>query len=223
MNTITPTIVIEGNIGSGKSTLAEILLNHDESIKAQIEFYEEPVHMWQDVKGLNLLREFYEQPKKFAFCFESYIQLTMLHNHEAKLSQGKSVKLLERSLHSANKIFVENLKANNVLNQVEYDILQAWYKHLSVKENGMNVDLTIYLRTDPKNCQTRIKERAREGEVQISIEYLTQLSSLYDNWLFLTDRVIKDNIVSLYNDGSIEQLKREVEVLMPLIKNKFNI
>lgn len=45
------TIVVEGNIGSGKTTLLK-----DLSLKIEdVEFIEEPVHLWKDLNGVNLL------------------------------------------------------------------------------------------------------------------------------------------------------------------------
>lgn len=43
------TICVEGNIGSGKTTFLE----HFEKFNATILL--EPVHLWRDVKGVNLL------------------------------------------------------------------------------------------------------------------------------------------------------------------------
>jgi len=44
-------------------------------------------------------------------------------------------------------------------------------------------DLFVYLRTDPDMLLHRIKSRARPEEQNITIEYLTSLHQLHENWV----------------------------------------
>ena len=53
----------------------------------------EPVDIWQNV---GILKKFYEDPKRWAFLFQTYIQLTMLQEHNKPCSAP--VKIMERSL-----------------------------------------------------------------------------------------------------------------------------
>ena len=47
-------------------------------------------------QGHNLLQKLYEDPKRWAFLFQTYIQLTMLQEHNKPCSAP--VKIMERSL-----------------------------------------------------------------------------------------------------------------------------
>lgn len=41
----------------------------------------EPVDLWRDLKGTNMLKLMYENPHRWACTFHTYVQLTMLQNH----------------------------------------------------------------------------------------------------------------------------------------------
>lgn len=66
----------------------------------------------------------YSEPSRYAFLFQSYVQLTMLQLHTCKTPSP--YKIMERSVYSA-MCFVENLKRRNVLRDVEVTILENWY------------------------------------------------------------------------------------------------
>lgn len=54
----------------------------------------------------------YKSPSRYGFTFQSYVQLTMLQQHDLikKLTlENKEINFSERSIISARYIFVENL------------------------------------------------------------------------------------------------------------------
>lgn len=79
----------------------------------------------------------YSEPSRYAFLFQSYVQLTMLQLHTCKTPSP--YKIMERSVYSA-MCFVENLKRRNVLRDVEVDILENWY-NWSLKNANIETDL----------------------------------------------------------------------------------
>lgn len=96
-------IIVEGNIGSGKTTF---LKQFDHVLNATI--LPEPIDRWTSVGGRHdLLALMYADPKKYAFTLQTYVQLTMLQNHQKRVDT--QFKLMERSLYSARYCFVENL------------------------------------------------------------------------------------------------------------------
>ena len=54
-------------------------------------------------QGHNLLQKLYEDPKRWAFLFQTYIQLTMLQEHNKPCSAP--VKIMERSLLRRDSFF----------------------------------------------------------------------------------------------------------------------
>lgn len=80
----------------------------------------EPVHLWRNLNGANLFDLMYADPIKWAYPFQSYVQLTMLQNHLELAAHGPNdlssspaaqhyISIMERSLFSARYCFAENL------------------------------------------------------------------------------------------------------------------
>lgn len=87
---------------------------------------------------------------------------------------------MERSLFSARYCFVENLRAGGLLSEVEFYILDQWFRETAP---ATKVDLIIYLRSDPELLFARIKARGRPEETGLSLEYLRALHELHEDWL----------------------------------------
>ncbi|XP_043754599.1 thymidine kinase 2, mitochondrial isoform X4 [Cervus elaphus] len=114
------------------------------------------------------------------------------------------VRLMERSIHSARYVFVENLyrrydsllvtkwlwqnRASHLLAtggkmpEVDYVVLSEWFDWI-VKNIDVSIDLIVYLRTTPETCYQRLKMRCREEEKVIPLEYLDAIHHLYEEWL----------------------------------------
>ncbi|XP_063239210.1 thymidine kinase 2, mitochondrial-like isoform X3 [Bacillus rossius redtenbacheri] len=123
------TVVVEGNIGSGKTTF----LNHFSKLNDLCAIFPEPVELWRDVKGHNLLGLMYSDTKRWSLTFQTYVQLSMTDLHTRNTSAP--FKLMERSLFSARYCFVENLAKSGLMPEVEYIVLDEWFKWITANMN----------------------------------------------------------------------------------------
>lgn len=169
------TVTVEGNIGSGKSTFLQYFKNFPE-----VDIVPEPVNKWKDVNGYNTLEMMYKDASRWSLAFQSYVQLTMSDGH--RKDRHKPLKLMERSIYSARYCFVENLKRQNLMAEVDYCILSEFYKWI-LNHEDTDIDLIVYLRADPKVCQERIRKRNRHEEKDVPLEYLQSLHGLHEDWL----------------------------------------
>ncbi|XP_023492892.1 thymidine kinase 2, mitochondrial isoform X1 [Equus asinus] len=168
-------ICVEGNIASGKTTCLEFFSN-----TADIEVFMEPVAKWRNVRGHNPLGLMYRDACRWGLTLQTYVQLTMLNQHTRP--QTSPVRLMERSIHSARYIFVENLYRSGKMPEVDYVVLSEWFDWI-VRNIDVSVDLIVYLRTTPETCYQRLKMRCREEEKVIPLEYLDAIHHLYEEWL----------------------------------------
>lgn len=85
----------------------------------------------------------YSNPSRYAFLFQSYVQLTMLQLHTYKTPLP--YKVMERSVYSA-RCFIENMNRTKTLRDVEVMILEDWYDWC-IKCANIETDLigNIYL------------------------------------------------------------------------------
>ncbi|KAG7214382.1 hypothetical protein INR49_023093 [Caranx melampygus] len=163
-----PVICVEGNIASGKTTCLEYF-----SKTSNIEVLTEPVSKWRNLHGHNPLGPslspqglMYQDPVRWGFTLQTYIQLTMLERHTSSISAP--IRMMERSIFSAKYIFVENLFRSGKMPEVDYAVLSEWFNWLT-SNISISVDLIVYLQTSPEICHQRLKQRFREEEQVIPL------------------------------------------------------
>ncbi|XP_047354048.1 deoxynucleoside kinase-like isoform X2 [Vespa velutina] len=197
------TICVEGNIGCGKTTFLNHFKSYDNTVVLQ-----EPVELWRDVAGVNLLELMYKDPKRYAFIFQSNVQLTMLQLHTYKTQLP--YKVMERSVYSA-RLFIENMKRNKILQDVEVVVLEEWFDWYT-KNVNIETDLIIYLRTSPEIVYQRMRIRARKEENLVSLEYLKRIHEIHDEWLLYQSLFsLPAPVIILDGNKSIEEMVVEFE------------
>lgn len=170
------TVAVEGNIGSGKTTFLEHFSKHD-----GVCVLAEPVEQWRNLNGHNLLALMYEDPTKWSFTFQSYVQLTMLQNHLKPTPFP--IKLMERSIYSARYCFVEKLTRDGLLPLPSASVIDKWYQWI-INNKDVDVDLIVYLRTSPEVVYERILKRKRPEEKTVSFEHVKSLHKIHEDWLY---------------------------------------
>lgn len=208
------TVCIEGNIGSGKTSF----LSHFKKYESFIQVNDEPVEQWRDFGGHNPLAVLYKDPKRWSFTFQSLVLLTLLKRHQEL--QTKPVRVMERSIFSARLCFLENLRERDLLSMPEYAILCQWFD-FTLQHYNTNVDLILYLRTQPETCYRRIVQRCRPEEQNITMDYITDLHNLHENWL-MNDAcsAYRPPVMVLNGDDSLDAMSHKVsEVKTQFFKN----
>ncbi|XP_012062731.1 PREDICTED: deoxynucleoside kinase-like [Atta cephalotes] len=206
------TICIEGNIGSGKTTF----LNHFQNFN-NATILQEPVDLWRDVAGVNLLDFFYKDPVHYAFLFQSYVQLTRLQLHT--MATPSPYKVMERSVFSA-RCFLENMKRTHMIQNVEAIVLEDWY-NWCMENTNIRADLIIYLRTTPEVVFQRMQARARKEEDSVPLEYLKQIHEIHDDWLYRqTLFSLPAPVMIIDGDKSLEEMVPQFEKCRDRILNE---
>ncbi|KAL0101980.1 hypothetical protein PUN28_018496 [Cardiocondyla obscurior] len=206
------TICIEGNIGSGKTTF----LNHFHNFN-NATILQEPVELWRNVAGVNLLDLFYKDPVNYAFLFQSYVQLTRLQLHTT--ATPSPYKVMERSVFSA-RCFLENMKRTHMIQEVEALILENWH-NWCIENANIKADLIIYLRTTPEIVFQRMQARARKEENSVPLEYLKQIHEIHDDWLYRkTLFSLPAPVMIIDGDKSLEEMVPQFEKCKDMILNE---
>ncbi|KAK4872208.1 hypothetical protein RN001_016332 [Aquatica leii] len=170
------TVLVEGNIGSGKTTFLNYFKKYE-----NVCVMAEPIDMWRNCGGHNLLEYMYEDRERWGFTFQSYVQLTMLKQHTLKTRLP--IKLMERSIYSARYCFVEKMHRDGILPSPSASVINEWFKW-TIANVDTSVDLIIYLRTTPDVVYQRMQERNRKEEKTVSLTYLTEMHEMHENWLY---------------------------------------
>jgi deoxyadenosine/deoxycytidine kinase len=196
-------IALEGNIGAGKSTVLQYLEAYP-----QVTIFKEQVSKWQCVPGLqpgsdaNILHQFYHDPKRYAYTFQTYAQLTQFQNHAQVVKTP--IKILERSIHTAFHVFASLLRDEDALTSLEYELLREQYQHY-YSLDMTHVDYYLMLDTPPVAAFQRLQKRGRSEEKQapvLTIDYLERLDAKYEEFLN-TQSVPVLRVSGLQDTGSV--------------------
>jgi len=206
-------VSIEGNIGAGKSTMLKFFEKYRD-----VELIPEPVAQWCDVNGHNLLGKLYEDPKRWSFQFQSYVQLTRLQL--LKKPTSCSVKIIERSIQNNRHCFLENARKEGSLSGAELEVLFSWYDWLN-SNIGLPLDLIVYLRTSPEVAYERLRKRGRKEEAGVPLEFLESLHQSYEDWLIhKTSGPLPAPVLLLDADQGIDNMIRTYETYEEEIRGR---
>lgn len=179
---------IEGNIGAGKSTLLEKIRQYivANKLDKSVVCMQEPVDLWETVRdsetGETILQKFYKDPKSYAFAFQvmAYTSRLSAFQRVAKENPHCRLILCERSLEADRAIFAKMMFDDAMIDAVSYQVYMTLYESTAWQ---FELDSVFYLDVAPAICSERIQKRAREGESDISLEYLEKCDRYYKEFL----------------------------------------
>ena len=195
---------LEGNISSGKTTLLKILGCKD------IETIAEPLDTWQNFDGINLLREYYSDPRSYAFQLQLYILGTMAERLHQK--QNCPTTVFERSIFSCKYVFTQYLKDKGILTHHQTKIFDLLFENIVKGFDEPIFEKIIYLSAPPNLCYDRLLKRARIEEINIDLAYLHDIGRYYDNYLY------EGNFKSFTKTVEIVDMRREKSEIMDVVK-----
>jgi deoxyadenosine/deoxycytidine kinase len=191
-------IAIEGNIGVGKTTLAKFLANHFNGSILLEEFAEN-----------KFLKLFY-QTKDYAFHSEMQFLLDRSLQMNTFFDQNHTIVFSDFHIEKSLVFSKMNLSKSN------YSIVENI--HQSLFNNFPKPDMLIFLDSGIENISKNIKDRNRDFEKDLGIEYLENLIENYNFWLDkLKVPVIKIDAQSIHYDNEKLLLKHLTSLLKSAI------
>ncbi len=163
-------IGIAGLIGAGKTTLATALGQH-----LDLPVYYEPV------KDNEYLADFYRDTKTYAFATQIYLLNRRFQQHQEVIWRGGGG-VQDRTIYE-DAVFAKTLVNQGLMDERDYRTYLQLFKNMSNFMCRPNV--IIYLDLSPESSMNRIKERSRDVEKGIPLDYLVQLRNEYE--LFIDD------------------------------------
>ena len=163
-------IAIAGNIGSGKSTLTQLLAKH---------------YGWEaryeSVDHNPYLEDYYHDIHRWSFNLEVYFLKERFRDLIA-ISKADHTIIQDRTIFEGVHVFMANNHDMGNLSDRDY----ATYMELF--EQMMHLvripDLMIYLRASVPHLVGNIQKRGRSYEQTIQLEYLQNLNSRYEDFIF---------------------------------------
>ena len=200
---------IEGNIGCGKTTLIQRIKRDNYFV------LEEPIDLWTNYKGYNLLRAFYNKPERYGYMFQRRVLETQINQHKLRPH------IIERSITSTRYCFTQLLYQQGSLTELEYALLQASYDE-ALHQVSLPKAI-IYLRSDPSNLAHNIAQRGREEEQHINPLYLLALHNVHDDWLVKRTNQETRPIIIVDTAQYYHKIDELYAKLQPIIKEKVEL
>jgi deoxyadenosine kinase len=157
-------IGICGLIGAGKTTLATSL---GEALDLPV-YYEEVIEN-------NYLGDFYKDMKTYAFPLQIHLLNKRFRQQQQIIWQGKGG-IQDRSIYE-DSIFARMLMESKFMDERDYATYLELFNNMSNFMRKPNV--IVFLDVSAEESLNRIKERNREIEAGISLEYLQSLAKAY--------------------------------------------
>ena len=155
-------ISIEANIGAGKTTILNRL--RDET---NIPIFLESVDSWK------MIKPFYSDKSRWGFAFNLEVLYSM-----SKYKDYTFPSVYERSPKSNHDVFARLLVDDNSMTQDEFDLYHKMYDEFSWSQEVM-----IYIHTSPIVCYERMKNRDRECERHVSIDYVQRIHDKHEEMI----------------------------------------
>ena len=162
-------IAIAGNIGTGKTTLTQMLSRR---------FGWRP--HFEAINDNPYLEDFYKDMKRWAFPLQIFFLKNRFQSHQSVI-QGSNSAVQDRSIYEDANIFARNLYEQGQMEERDYKNYLQFYEIMC--RFLTPPDLVIYLKKSLPVLKSRIKQRGRGYEQNISDEYLGNLNRYYDEWM----------------------------------------
>ena len=177
-------IGIAGNIGVGKTTLTD-KLSKDLNI--------EPIY--ESVIDNPYLSDFYDNMSRWSFNLQIYFLYTRFSS-QISLLKNKEKFIQDRTIYEDKEIFATNLYNLKYLSDRDFKTYTELFN--SMLQFIEPLDLIIYLKANTDTLMSRIKNRNRDYEVDISSEYIHSLNIYYDKWI---NSLNPDNVIIFKTDN----------------------
>lgn len=161
-------VVVAGNIGSGKTTLTKKL---SEKLGWKPHF--------ESVQDNPYLADFYKDMSRWSFPLQVYFLNHRFNTHRI-IETLPASSIQDRSIYEDANIFARSLYDQGKLDKRDYENYRQLYDSMIQFLNPPT--LMIFLRRSVPKLQERIKQRGRDYEQAIPVEYLTSLNEYYDEW-----------------------------------------
>ena len=174
-------LAFAGNIGVGKTEFTQqILKEPNRSLLLSFLRNGEGIKAFPHKPERRLLAEFYNDKKRWAFALQMY-HFSLRFKTRQLIRQFNGLAVEDRTIFEDREIFGQtNFELGN-MHELEYFIYDNTYKQ--VRDHFDPPTLLVYLKVKDVNVlKKRIKERGRDEEHEIPLDYLKRLNDHYDKF-----------------------------------------
>ena len=189
---------IAGNIGAGKT-----LLTRELSGRTNWHAYYEPVI------DNPYLDDFYANMDRWSFHLQIFFLSKRFQAQKRMLEAGISF-IQDRTIYEDAEVFAHTLNRLGHLCDRDYANYKALFD--TMLEFIRPPDLIIFLKAKPESLLERIRNRGRESEKSITLDYLRILDDAYEEWFARAKRMTSVHVLDTDVINLLEEKHRVDEI-----------
>ena len=162
-------IGIAGNIGVGKTTMTN-------ELASQLNL--KPI--FESVIDNPYLEDFYDNMSRWSFNLQIYFLYDRFYR-QIELMNSNVNFIQDRTIYEDKEIFAFNLYKSGKMSERDWKTYSNLFSTMSQFIKAP--DLIVYLKANTDTLISRIENRKREFEKDISPEYIHSLNIYYDKWI----------------------------------------
>lgn len=167
-------VAIAGNIGAGKTALTEVMGT-----------YANWTPVYEKVDENPYLTDFYNDMRRWAFNLQVFF-LSRRFEQLQRIEKMEESVVQDRSIYEDAQIFARNLYEMDLMSGRDFENYTRLFGIMSSYVSPPT--LLIYLRASVPTLVDHIRQRGREYESTIRLDYLERLQGHYENWIENYDR-----------------------------------
>ncbi len=198
-------VSIAGNIGVGKSMVTTMI----GEVFGWRMFYEPVINN-------PYLEDYYQDMKRWSFHLQVYFLSKRFEVQKEILDMPGSA-IQDRTIYEDVEIFAPTLHRRDCMDDRDYENYREIFRNMAAFLQPP--DLIIYLDCRPETALQRIKQRARNCESDIPLDFLADLDAAYGDWIdrapaLCPVRTIDTEVINLRDDVQAqEQLLQTIRTL----------
>ena len=186
-------LVIEGNIGAGKTSLSRMIAEKFNARLILEQFAENP-----------FLPKFYRDPDRYSFPLELSFLASRYHQLHRELTSPD----LFKSFTVADYFFSKSLIFSKITLQVdEFSLYRTLFD--IIHQQLPKPDLYVYLHVHVEKLLNNIRQRGRDYEKDMGVEYLGKLQEGYFEYL----RSLPDQRILILDVSELDFIGKEQDYL----------
>lgn len=189
---------IAGNIGAGKT-----LLTRELSRRTNWHAYYEPVI------DNPYLDDFYADMDRWSFHLQIFF-LSKRFQAQKKMLESNISFIQDRTIYEDAEVFAKTLNRLGHLCDRDYANYKALFD--TMLEFIRPPDLIIFLKAKPESLMERIRNRGRESEKTITLDYLKILDEAYEEWFQRANRMTTLHILDTDRVNLLEEKQKVDEI-----------
>jgi len=185
-------VVISGNIGAGKSSLTDVLGE-----------YFGWTTVFERADDNPYLSDFYDDMRRWSFQLQVFFLSRRFEQLQRIAAMNASV-VQDRSIYEDAEIFARNLYEIDLMSERDYRTYSRLFSSMTARLNPPS--LLVYLRASIPTLVNQIRQRGRDAESTLRIDYLERLQDRYEKWITDYDRgpklIVDVDELDFVNDGA---------------------